>query len=47
VVAGTYYLDPQVRLRIGYDGQTARPVRPDNYPAFLAEGLLDHLLPNA
>jgi choline dehydrogenase-like flavoprotein len=46
VVAGVYYLDPRVRSRIGYEGQTARPVRPDNYPAFLAEGLLDHLLPS-
>jgi hypothetical protein len=46
VVAGAYYLDPRVRSRIGYEGQTARPVRPDNYPAFLEEGLLDHLLPS-
>ncbi len=43
-VAGAYYLDPRVRRRIGYDGQVAKPVRPDNYPAYIAEGLLDHLL---
>lgn len=43
-VAGGYHLHPQVRARIGYEGQVARPVRPDNYPAYIAEGLLDHLL---
>jgi choline dehydrogenase-like flavoprotein len=44
VIAGAYYLEPRVRERIGYPGQEARPVRPDNYPAYIAEGLLDHLL---
>jgi hypothetical protein len=43
-VAGAYYLDPRVRARIGYEGQIARPTRPDNYPTYIAEGLLDHLL---
>ncbi len=42
-VAGIYYLDPEVRKRIGYDGQDALPVTPDRYPAYLADGLLDHL----
>jgi choline dehydrogenase-like flavoprotein len=44
VVAGAYYIEPRVRRRIGYDGQVARPQQPDRYPAFIAEGLLDHVL---
>jgi len=44
VLAGAYYLYPDVRRRIGYDGQEARPVKPDNYPAYIEQGLLDHLL---
>ncbi len=44
VIAGAYYLDPRVRERVGYPGQEARPIRPDNYPAYIEEGLLDHLL---
>jgi choline dehydrogenase-like flavoprotein len=44
VVSGTYYMLPEVRFAIGYDGQVAKPVRPDNYPAYIAQGLLDHLL---
>jgi len=44
LVAGAYYADPQVMQRIGYPGQVANPHRPDNYPAYLAEGLLDHLI---
>lgn len=44
IIAGGYYLDPRVRARIGYEGQIAKAVRPDNYPAYIAEGLLDHLL---
>jgi choline dehydrogenase-like flavoprotein len=43
-VAGGYYLHQKVRERIGYEGQVPRQTRPDNYPAYLAEGLLDHLL---
>jgi hypothetical protein len=43
-IAGSYYLDARVRRRIGYEGQVPQPVRPDNYPAYVAEGLLDHLL---
>ncbi|MDG2005085.1 MAG: GMC family oxidoreductase [Novosphingobium sp.] len=44
ILAGAYYLHPDVRARIGYAGQEASPVRPDNYPAFIEQGLLDHLL---
>ncbi len=43
VVAG-YYTDPGVRAKIGYEGQTGRLQKPDNYPAYIAEGLLDHML---
>jgi len=36
-----------VRARIGYEGQVPRPVRPDNFPEYIAEGLLDHLMDDA
>jgi choline dehydrogenase-like flavoprotein len=42
-IAGVYFLDPRVRARIGYDGQAAIPQSPDRFPAYLAEGLLDHV----
>jgi len=44
VVAGGYTGDRAVRARIGFSGSEPRPVRPDNYPQWLEEGLLDHLL---
>jgi choline dehydrogenase-like flavoprotein len=44
VVAGAYYLDPDVRARLGYPGTVARPVHALDYPEYLAEGLLDHLV---
>lgn len=47
VVSGGYYLDPQIRRRIGYRGQEPRPVQPDRYPAYVEEGLLDHLVSGA
>jgi hypothetical protein len=40
VVAG-YYTDPAIRARIGYPGQESRPVNALDYPAYVAEGLLD------
>lgn len=43
-IAGGYYLDDRVRARIGYEGQQAIPQTPDRLPAYLDEGLLDHLL---
>lgn len=43
VVAG-YYSDMTVRDRIGYPGQTARPVQALDYPEYLAEGLLDGVI---
>ena len=47
VISGGYYLDPRVRKLIGYPGQEARPVQPDHYPAYVEEGLLDHLVSGA
>jgi hypothetical protein len=47
VALGAYYLDPAVRARIGYAGQEARPFTPDRVPAYIDEGLLDHLLEDA
>ncbi len=44
VVASGYYLDPGVRATIRYEGQVARLQKPDSYPAYIAEGLLDHLM---
>jgi choline dehydrogenase-like flavoprotein len=44
VVAGAYYIDERVRRRIGYEGQVPTPQQPDRYPAFIDEGLLDHIL---
>jgi hypothetical protein len=44
VVAGAYYLDAGVRARLGYPGTEPYPVRVSEYPEYVAEGLLDHLL---
>lgn len=33
-----------VRELIGYPGQQAGPVMPEGFPAYIAEGLLDHLV---
>ncbi len=44
-IAGAYYTDPRIRNDIGYPGQPERLHRPDRVPAYLLEGLLDHLLP--
>jgi hypothetical protein len=46
-VSGAYFLEPEVRQLIGYPGQEARTIRPDRYPAYVEEGLLDHLLTGA
>jgi hypothetical protein len=44
VVAAGYYLDSEIRARIGYPGQVPRPLKADLYPPYVAEGLLDHLV---
>lgn len=43
VVAG-YYADAGVRAAIGYPGQVAKPVSAFDYPAYIAEGLIDQVL---
>lgn len=43
VVAG-YYSDADVRDRIGYPGQIARPVNAFDYPEYVGEGLVDRVV---
>jgi choline dehydrogenase-like flavoprotein len=43
VVAAAYYRHPDVRAALGVSAEPASPVRIDDFPAYLAEGLLDHL----
>ena len=43
IVAG-YYTDADVRDRLGYQGQVAKPVTALDYPAYLEEGLLDRVI---
>lgn len=42
LVAGAYFLNPQVRAVLGYEGQTARPIDPR--PDYLDDGLLQSVL---
>ena len=44
VVAGGYYIDADVRRRIGYDGQQPTEVRPEIIPNYVEEGLIEPLL---
>ena len=44
VVAGGYYMSSKACEAVGYPGRPGYPVRTDSYPAYLAEGLLDHLI---
>ena len=44
VLSAAYYAHPAVQQRIGYHGQVAKSDQPDRFPAYAAEGLLDHLL---
>jgi hypothetical protein len=44
VVAGGYYIDADVRRRIGYDGQQPVEVRPEIIPNYVDEGLIEPLL---
>ena len=44
VVAGGYYIDTDVRRRLGYDGQRPVEVRPEIIPNYVEEGLIDPLL---
>ena len=40
VVAGAYFLNPEVRQAIGYHGQQALPIVPETPPDYEQEGLL-------
>jgi hypothetical protein len=42
VVAGAYFMNPQVRQAIGYHGQTPLPIPPD--ADYLADGLLESVI---
>ena len=44
VVVGGYYIDPDVRRRLGYDGQQPVEVRPEIIPNYVEEGLIEPLL---
>jgi len=43
-IVGGYYIHPDVRARLGYDGQVPVEVRPEIIPAYVEEGLLDAVL---
>jgi len=43
LLAAAYYLDPEIRRRIGYPGQEPRPQSPSRFPAYAEEGLLDRV----
>ena len=42
LVPGAYFLNPQVRTKLGYDGQTARPL--ETQPDYLEDGLLQAVI---
>jgi hypothetical protein len=44
LVAGSYYMNPNVRALIGYPGQEARPKDPPGTPTFLSDGLIERVL---
>jgi hypothetical protein len=40
-VPAAYFMNPDVRARLGYPGQQAVPIDPDAPPDYLEDGLLD------
>ena len=42
LVPGAYFLNPQVRAKLGYEGQSPRPIDP--HPDYLDEGLLQSVI---
>ncbi|MFC0548010.1 hypothetical protein [Kutzneria chonburiensis] len=44
IVSGGYYTSSLVRRLLNYTGQQPVPVRPEDHPAYLAEGLLDRVV---
>jgi hypothetical protein len=43
-IVGAYYTHPDVRRRLGYDGQQPVVVRPEIIPNYVEEGLIDPVL---
>lgn len=43
-IVGGYYIDRDVRRRLGYDGQEPVEVRPEIIPNYVEEGLMEPLL---
>jgi len=41
VVAGAYFLNPEIAAKVGYPGRRAIPVDADAEPDWLQDGLLD------
>ena len=44
LVLAAYYRSPEVRARIGWPGPEGAPVGRFDYPEYLTEGLLDHVM---
>jgi hypothetical protein len=44
IVAGGYYASATVRELIGYVGQQPIPVRPQDFPEYISEGLLERVV---
>ncbi|MQA91402.1 MAG: hypothetical protein GEU90_14440 [Gemmatimonas sp.] len=44
VIAGGYYMHPEVRRRLGYDGQEPDEVRAEIIPGYIEKGLLEPVL---
>ncbi len=44
VVAGAYYLSPGVRDLLDWHSERGRPLETGAFPAYISEGLLDHLV---
>jgi hypothetical protein len=40
-IPAAYFMNPEVRRRLGYPGQEAVPIDPDAPPDYLEDGLLD------
>lgn len=43
-VVAAYYMSPEVRERIGYDGQPAAPIDVHELPAYLEDGTLERVI---
>jgi hypothetical protein len=44
VVAGAYFLNPEIAAKVGYPGRRAIPVDRDPNPDWLEDGLLDSVM---